>query len=196
MESRNKAGRKKQAKLVLFPEVYTNAVKMTDAQFGILMRAVFAYRFEGHEYSGDDLAVDIAFRTVKGQIERYNEICEINSQNAGSGDTTESCEIQRNTTEINKNQQNKPPNPIPYPDPVPSPSLSIPHVATAHGLSCGSKQNVFMTQSEYDRLSLEYGETNVMLVIESLGGRLASGEKITEKHYDLLRRQLRKNSSM
>lgn len=45
--------------------------KLTNEQFGILMRAAFAYRFDGTEYSGDDLSVDTAFQFVASQIDRY-----------------------------------------------------------------------------------------------------------------------------
>lgn len=125
MEQKRRKGRKKQEKLVLFPEVYTNAVKMTDAQFGVLMRAVFAYRFEGRIYEGDDLAIDVSFRTVAGQIDRYAEICETNSNNAKGEEedgTTESSEIQGNAAESPKGQQNAPPIPTPIPDPSPNSS--------------------------------------------------------------------------
>ncbi len=126
MEQKRK-GRKKQEKLVLFPEVYTNAVKMTDAQFGVLMRAVFAYRFEGSVYKGDDLAVDVSFRAVAGQIDRYAEVCDTNRNNASSEDEAECSEIQGNSGECSDMQRNHPPNPIPYPIPIPNP-IPNPHI--------------------------------------------------------------------
>lgn len=74
--------RKKQETLVLFPEVLSITQKFTDEQFGILMRAAFSYRFAGEVYSGDDVAVDVAFRTVASQIDRYQEFCNTQSMNA------------------------------------------------------------------------------------------------------------------
>lgn len=65
--------RKKQEVLVLFPEIIDITEKMSSAQFGELMRAVFAYRFSGVMYSGEDLAVDVAFRAVVGQINQRKE---------------------------------------------------------------------------------------------------------------------------
>lgn len=67
--------RPKQETLTLFPEIVSITRKFSDAQFGALMRAAFAYRFGGETYSGDDPAVDVAFQTVAGQIDRYIEIC-------------------------------------------------------------------------------------------------------------------------
>ncbi len=128
MERKQRKGRKKQDKLVLFPEVYTNAVKMTDAQFGALMRAVFAYRFEGSVYEGDDLAVDVSFRAVAGQIDRYAEVCGTNRNNA-SGEA-ECSEIQGNSEECTEGQRNHPPNPIPNPIPSPIPN---PHTENTAG---------------------------------------------------------------
>ena len=78
-------GRKKQETLVLFPEVMEITRKFSDEKFGILMRAVFSYRFSGEEYGGDDLAVEVAFRSVVSQIDRYADYCDTLSRNARSG---------------------------------------------------------------------------------------------------------------
>lgn len=66
---------KKQETLTLFPEVLVATRKLTNEQFGILMRAVFEYRFSGTEYSSDDPAIDTAFQFVASQIDRYRDIC-------------------------------------------------------------------------------------------------------------------------
>ncbi len=60
----------KQETLTLFPEVEIVTRKMTDAQFGSLIRAVMAYRFRGEAYAGDDIAVDIAFQFISSQVDR------------------------------------------------------------------------------------------------------------------------------
>lgn len=60
----------KQETLTLFPEIEEVTRKMSDSQFGSLIRAVMAYRFRGEEYGGDDIAVDIAFRFVSSQVDR------------------------------------------------------------------------------------------------------------------------------
>lgn len=74
--------RKKQETLVLFPEVMAITRKFSDEQFGVLMRAAFSYRFGGDVYSGDDVAVDVAFQAVASQIDRYQEFCNTQSMNA------------------------------------------------------------------------------------------------------------------
>lgn len=56
--------------------------KLTNEQFGILIRAVFAYRFDGTEYSGEDPSVDTAFQFVASQIDRYRDICEAKAKAA------------------------------------------------------------------------------------------------------------------
>lgn len=62
-----------------------------------------------------------------------------------------------------------------------------------HGLPRGAKQNVFLTESEYDRLILDFGELNVTIAIATMGKWLEeSGEK-PESHYALLRRKLWKS---
>ena len=45
------------------------------------MRAAFDYRFEGG-YQGEDALVELAFRMLEAQIDRYREACETNTKNA------------------------------------------------------------------------------------------------------------------
>lgn len=110
--------RKKQETLVLFPEVLAVTRKFTNEQFGALMRAVFAYRFSGEIYSGDDAAVDVAFQMVSNQIDRYAAICATNSDNRKDSDNAQ--EGEGNPTECNEMQGNPPPiHSSSYPNPIP-----------------------------------------------------------------------------
>ena len=101
--------RKKQETLVLFPEVLQITRKFTDAQFGTLIRAVFSYRFGGEEYSGDDMAIDVAFQAIANQVDRLKEYSEINAKNAAGS------ESKQGVAECSEMQENHPPilsNPI------------------------------------------------------------------------------------
>ncbi len=101
--------RKKQETLVLFPEVLQITRKFTDAQFGALIRAVFSYRFGGEEYSGDDMAIDVAFQAIANQVDRLKEYSEINAKNAAGS------ESKQEGAECSEMQGNHPPilsNPI------------------------------------------------------------------------------------
>lgn len=101
--------RRKQETLVLFPEVMSITRRFTDAQFGALMRAVFAYRFSGEVYSGEDLSIDVAFQTIANQNDRLREYSEINAKNAAGR------ESRRGEAECSEMQGNHPPiqsNPI------------------------------------------------------------------------------------
>lgn len=60
----------KQETLTIFPEVEDITQDLTDEQFGVLMRAVIAYRFRGTEYSGNDSLVKFAFRYMSNQVDR------------------------------------------------------------------------------------------------------------------------------
>lgn len=91
--------RKKQETLALFPEVLSVTRKLTDEQFGILIRAAFSYRLYGEIYAGDDIAVDVAFQFISNQIDRYVENCATNARNA-AGRNTEASEMQQNPTPI------------------------------------------------------------------------------------------------
>ena len=99
--------RKKQETLVLFPEVLQITRKFTDAQFGALIRAVFSYRFGGEEYSGDDMAIDVAFQAIANQVDRLKEYSEINAKNAAGSESkqggAECSEMQENHHPIQSN---------------------------------------------------------------------------------------------
>ena len=95
--------RKKQETLTLFPELLEMTQKFTDEQFGVLMRALFFYRFRGELYSGDDIAVDVAFLSTKSQIDRYQEYCSTLSNNAKVSKEEQS------TAKVSKGEQNDPP---------------------------------------------------------------------------------------
>ena len=74
--------RKRQETLALFKDVLNITEKFSDAQFGVLLRAAFDYRFEGEGYQGEDALVELAFRMLEAQIDRYREACETNTKNA------------------------------------------------------------------------------------------------------------------
>lgn len=95
-------GRKKQETLVLFPEVLAVTRKLSDEQFGILMRAAFSYRLNGEVYTGDDVAVDVAFQFVSNQIDRYLDNCSTNASNA-TGSNAECREVQQNAPKPQRN---------------------------------------------------------------------------------------------
>lgn len=145
--------RKKQETLVLFPEVLSITQKFTDEQFGILMRAAFSYRFAGEVYSGDDVAVDVAFRTVASQIDRYQEFCNTQSMNAKGS------EVQPKSAKYSQSQPSDPPihvqsmsNPCPYP--IQS-SESI-AAEPPHPRPFGKYENVFLSDEQVAELKNEF----------------------------------------
>lgn len=97
--------RKKQDVIVLFPDLFVGTKRLTDAQFGVLMRALFAYRYENTEYTGEDVTVAMAFDFAKPQIDRYIEVCNTNRKNRNSLNDDE---VQRNATELQEIQGNDP----------------------------------------------------------------------------------------
>lgn len=132
--------RPKQDVLKLFPEVAIVTRKLTDAQFGSLMRSVFSYRFDGVAYSGDDVAVDMAFQFIANQLDRMAEVSETNSNNARSdserneaefSETPQTPKKRRKKSKTHEKadtedgtpdkEENPPPSPSPYPSPSPGP---------------------------------------------------------------------------
>lgn len=64
-----------------------------------------------------------------------------------------------------------------------------------HGQPYGTKGNVYLTESEYDRLLLNFGELNLITAIEQMGVWLQNTESppCPEKHYEILRKKLWKD---
>lgn len=149
--------RKKQTTLVLFPEILSVTRKLSDEQFGVLMRAAFSYRLNGEVYSGNDVAVDVAFQFVSNQIDRYMENCAINARNASSNNS-ECSEMQRNTAEC---PQNTPPihsYPYPYPKSNKREADKPPTRPSDNRISYGKYGWVKLTNEEYVSLIHEFGE--------------------------------------
>lgn len=97
--------KKKQDTLVLFPDILTATRRLSNEQFGVLMRAIFAYRFDGANEEMDDPMVDIAFDFVKTQLDRYKQICQIRSENGKKAKRSKDETAQSFTAESSKEKQ-------------------------------------------------------------------------------------------
>lgn len=168
----------KQETLTLFPELENSTRKLSDEQFGILMRSVLAYRFRGEVYTGDDIAVDIAFQFVVSQVDRSEEI-KVNRSKAvsarwdkeKSADTNAYKDIQNDTPEYNAVQGDTTIQSIPIHsnpilsgnngreagDPPPPPPQPKPTARKSYGKFGWVK----LTDEEYHRLSNDFGEAEV-----------------------------------
>lgn len=74
----------KQECVMLFPEVEGITKRLTDEQFGALIRAIIGYQLRAEEYTGDDPAVDMAFQFLSNQHDRAIAYKEQKSQAARS----------------------------------------------------------------------------------------------------------------
>lgn len=168
----------KQETLTLFPELEQSTTRLTNEQFGVLMRAIFAYRFRGEVYSGDDMAVDIAFQFIASQVDRSEETKvnrskavssrwekdkDANAYNDVQSDTNAYNDIQSDTpihsipihsipilSSSNEGEAGGPPPPPPEPQPKPPARKSY-----------GKFGWVKLTDEEYHRLSNDFGEAEV-----------------------------------
>ena len=168
----------KQETLTLFPELEQTTRKLTDEQFGILMRAILGYRFRGEAYSGDDIAVDIAFQFIVSQVDRVEET-KVNRSKAVSarwekekeGNTNAYNDVQSDTNAYNDVQSDTPIQSIPIHS---NPILSSSNEGEAGGpppppqqpkpparKSYGKFGWVKLTDEEYHRLSNDFGEAEV-----------------------------------
>ena len=99
--------RRKQETLVLFPDLFEGTAKLTDAQFGALIRGVFRYRFEDQLPEFTDPMVDMAFAFMKPQIDRYRQICQTNRENRQiSTNSPKEDTVQGNATESQETEEN------------------------------------------------------------------------------------------
>ena len=74
---------------------------------------------------------------------------------------------------------------------------SIGRTAT-HGLPHGTRQNVYLTQREYETLVSDFGELNVTFAIVQMGKWLEGqdNQPDPEKHYEILRKKLWKEPTV
>ena len=56
--------------ITFFPEIERVCRKLNNEQFGVLIRAVIAYRLRGEVYIGDDVRVDACFEFLSNQVDR------------------------------------------------------------------------------------------------------------------------------
>jgi hypothetical protein len=163
----------KQETLTLFPELEQSTKRLTDEQFGRLMRAILAYRFRGEVYSGEDAAVDIAFHFVASQVDRSEETKMSRSKAANARwnaekDASEYKPMQNDASHMqtrtpihsipihsnpfqssnNEGEAGNPPPPPPQPKPPARKSY-------------GKFGWVKLTDEEYHRLSNDFGEAEV-----------------------------------
>ena len=138
---------------MLFPEVMAITRKFSDEQFGVLMRAAFSYRFGGDVYSGDDVAVDVAFQAVASQIDRYQEFCNTQSMNAKGS------QVQPSAAKYSQSKPSAPPihvqsmsNPCPYP--IQSIESEAAKPPSAH--TFGKYQNVFFSDGQLEELKKDF----------------------------------------
>lgn len=156
---------KKQESLLLFPELLQVTESLSDEQFGVLIRAAYAYRFGGTKYSGNDAVVDIAFRFVASQIDRTMENSSINQSNAkrrwDCKSNTYECEgMQTDADECEGMQTDAPIHSIPiHSIPIHSSDSNAPAKQTRK--PHGEFGWVKLTDDEFNRLINDLGEAEV-----------------------------------
>ena len=151
----------KQETLTIFPEIEDITRKMSDEQLGRLMRAVMAYRFRGELYSGDDVAIDIAFQFMSSQVDR-SETAKAAKAKAAQGrwSTKTDAEGMQNDAEGMQNDAPIHSSPI-HSSPKESTAPKAPAPTKKSRKSYGEFGWVKLTDEEYHRLSNDLGEAEV-----------------------------------
>ena len=169
---------------MLFPEVIPITRKFSDEQFGILMRAAFSYRFAGEVYSGDDVAVDVAFQAVASQIDRYQEFCNTQSMNAKGS------EVQPSAAKYSQSQPSDPPIHVQsMSNPYPIQSIESKADKPAKK-SYGAFGWVKLTDEQYSSLLNDLGESEAMRCISYVDeSAQATGNKNKWRDWNLVLRR-------
>ena len=159
--------------MYLFPEIFATTHKLTDEQFGALVRAGRAYQTDGTMYDGDDIAVDIAFQFLANQIDRQNEASTRKTEAAKKRwSKKEECKAMQNDaggcttmqSGTDTMQNDAPIHSIPFP------SIPIHKESKADKPPAPTKQTtkafgefgwVKLTDDEYNRLINDLGEAEV-----------------------------------
>lgn len=178
----------KQQCVTLYPEVEKVTRKLSDQQFGILIRAVIAYRFRGEVYDGGDDRVDMAFSFMADQVDRMEEMKEKKSAAANARWSKQAEKTKPDQfTPMQEDAQDAPilSHPV-LSDPVlSSPVQSIPEkeskiskdkkVCNGAAAPTRNRQRTFgkygwvkLSPQEYDALGLELGQTELHRCIDYL----------------------------
>lgn len=172
--------------VAFFPEILTITRKFSDEQFGMLMRAAFAYQIEGIVYSGDDAAVDVAFQLLADQYDRMKENAATNSQNAkgkgGKRNAAESSETKQNAAELSENKERKAEETESEPNPPPIQSVSNPYpilsnpdpnsiivVAADNRITATAEQRLKLLRGELGKGVVALTDEQIDSLLEKLG---------------------------
>jgi len=98
------AEKPKGQRVSFFADVFRNSKRLSDAQFGELMRAGFAFQTEGIRYTGDDVAVGVLFDQMADQHLRYVDYCDQQAQNRHRSPKKDNGNDQPEPTSTNVNQ--------------------------------------------------------------------------------------------
>lgn len=162
----------KQETLTIFPEIEDTTQDLTNEQFGVLMRAVMAYRFRGEVYAGNDPFIKFAFRYMANQVDRSETAKTAKSKAAKErwekqSDADECKVMQNDADECKAMQSDAPILSIPSPSPCPIQSIESkadepPAPAKKQARkSFGKFGWVKLTDEEYNRLLNDLGQAEV-----------------------------------
>ena len=176
---------------------------MTDEQFGILIRAVMAYRFRGEVYSGDDIAIDIAFQFISNQVDRSESAKAAKAKAANSRwekqSDADGCKaMQSNADGCGEVQSDAPIQSYPFQSiPIHSDKESKadkpPAPTEKSRKSYGEFGWVKLTDDEYNRLLNDLGEAEVKRCIEYLDvSAQSTGNKNKWRDWNLVIRKCNK----
>lgn len=191
----------KQETLTIFPEIEDITRKMSDEQLGKLMRAVMAYRFRGETYTGDDVAIDIAFQFMSSQVDRSETAKAAKSRAAqgrwsakGDAEGMQS-DAQPMQSDAEGMQSDAPIQSIPSPSPSPihskeSKADKPPAPTKQARKSYGQFGWVKLTDEEYNRLLNDLGQAEVKRCITYVDeSAQATGNKNKWRDWNLVIRK-------
>lgn len=149
-------------------------------------------------YSGDDVAVDVAFQAVASQIDRYQEFCNTQSTNAkGKAVQQSEAKGKPSTAKYSQSQLSDPPihvlsNPCPIQS-IESKADKPPAPAKQARKSYGEFGWVKLTDDEYNRLLNDLGEAEVKRCIAYVDeSAQATGNKNKWRDWNLVVRKCHK----
>ena len=154
----------KESCVTLFPEIETVTRKLSNEQFGILIRAVIGYRFRGERYAGEDAALDIAFQFLASQVDRSEVAKEKKTRAAQSRWNAQTMHTDAQTmhTDVQPVQKDAPIQSVPVQsDPVQNLNTHSLPGAAPEKKAYGKFGWVWLTDAEFAQLEKELGITEL-----------------------------------
>ena len=191
--------------LVLYTSYYDKFKKLSDEQFGKLIRLVFQYQEDGIVPEIEDIVISIAFDVIRHDLDinnaKYEMIIQKRKEAGSAGGKARADNFKQmvanvaNAKSAKQNEQDQASQADTVTDTVTDTvniKESVKEKPRTQKHKYGSFNKVLLTDEEYTKLTSEYGEDKTTAAIQFLDEYIAEKDYKSKSHYLAIRRWVMK----